>query len=143
MEVISNPFWGVSGGLLIGLAAAGLLLMNGKVAGVSGILGGSILSRFDDLPWRLAFLVGLPVGGLFAIQLAAIPNAFAVSSDPVLLAVAGLLVGVGTQMGGGCTSGHGVCGISRGSARSIWATATFMCFSGGTVFVLRHVLEKS
>lgn len=143
MEVISNPFWGFSGGLLIGLAAAGLLIINGKIAGVSGILGGSLFSSFSDRSWRLAFLVGLPLGGFFAMRFEAVPDAFEVSADPILLVVAGLLVGVGTQMGGGCTSGHGVCGISRGSARSVMATLTFMFFSAATVFLVRHVLEKS
>ena len=143
MEIVSNPSWGFLGGLFIGLSAVGLLLVNGKVAGVSGILGGSLLSSSGDLSWRIAFVVGLPLGGLLAIQFNSIPNAFAVTANPALLSAAGLLVGLGTQMGGGCTSGHGVCGISRGSIRSLVATATFMFFSGATVFVFRHVLEKT
>ena len=84
MEVISNPFWGFLGGLLIGLAAAGLLIINGKIAGVSGILGGSLFSSFSDRSWRLAFLVGLPLGGFFAMRFEAVPDAFEVSADPIL-----------------------------------------------------------
>jgi uncharacterized membrane protein YedE/YeeE len=133
------------GGLLIGLAASLLLIASGRIAGVSGILGAA-LQRSDgdgagDRLWRLAFLAGLPlgvavyqwVGGQATIRIAA--------GTPVLL-LAGFLVGLGTQSGSGCTSGHGVCGLARGSARSLIATATFMLAGGLTVYVVRVALGR-
>lgn len=114
----------VVGGLIIGVAASAMLVLKGRVAGISGVLGGVL--RGDKEPWRFAFLIGLLAGG-FVLSLLA-PAVFAAPAGVSLtfVVVAGLLVGVGTQMGGGCTSGHGVCGIGRLSPRSIVATLTFM-----------------
>ncbi len=126
------------GGVLIGLAVAMLLLLNGRVAGVSGVLGGLVNPEPGEWAWRALFCAGLVGSGLVARHFApsAIGNWHA--SLPVL-AVAGVLVGFGTQMAGGCTSGHGVCGVSRLSLRSIVATATFMAVGAVVVFVVRHV----
>lgn len=141
METHFTPVAGLVGGALIGLASALLVLASGKIAGVSGILGRSILARPGDLAWRIAFLVGLPVGAMLAAGATGDPMGFAIESDPVVLVAAGLLVGVGTQLANGCTSGHGVCGIARGSRRSLVATPVFMAAAGLTVFALRHALE--
>lgn len=140
METTFSPGAGVIGGAMIGLASAGLLLANGRVAGISGILGRSVAATPGDLGWRLAFLVGLPFGSWIAAQWLPVELEFAISSNPLLIVVAGLLVGVGTQLGSGCTSGHGVCGMARGSQRSIFATLTFMATGGLTVFVVRHLM---
>jgi len=121
----------LGGGLLIGAAAALLLLGSGLVAGVSGILEGAVLSRE---PWRISFLGGLLAGGAVLALLAPAALAPSPASLPVL-GVAGFLVGVGTRLGGGCTSGHGVCGVSRLSTRSIVATATFIATAMITVLV--------
>ena len=130
------PLAGLAGGILIGLAAALMLLALGRIAGVSGLaakavgLGGSGIARRDA--WM--FVIGLPLGALIVLLLSGgLPANFA---DPVTLAIAGLLVGTGTRLGSGCTSGHGVCGISRLSARSIVATVTFMVAGIATVAVM-------
>ena len=130
-----TPVSALIGGILIGIAAAGLLLLNGRIAGVSGILG-TALAGGDERPWRWAFLVGLPLGALGA-SAALGGSTVAIMGSPVLLVVAGLFVGVGTQLGSGCTSGHGVCGLARFSRRSLVATATFMGVAGLVVFA-RH-----
>lgn len=135
-----TPLAGLLGGALIGLASAALLLANGRIAGVSGILGRSFFPERGDLAWRLAFLAGLPAGAALATRLAGDVHGFAITGSPVLLVAGGLLVGFGTQLGSGCTSGHGVCGIARGSRRSIVATVVFMATGALTVFVMRHVL---
>jgi uncharacterized membrane protein YedE/YeeE len=128
------------GGALIGLAASSLLLFNGRVAGVSGIAGG-LVGGADGRPWRLAFVVGMVAGGLLLKLLApAVFGGEGLARSPALLVGAGLLVGYGTRLANGCTSGHGVCGLSRGSVRSLAATLTFMATGAGTVFVLRHVV---
>ncbi len=121
-----TPFSALAGGALIGLAAAMMLLFNGRIAGISGILGGVFTPRHGDVGWRVAFLGGLLSGGLLLAL--AWPSALAGTLDRSVaaLAVAGLLVGFGTRMGSGCTSGHGVCGLSRFSPRSAVATVTFM-----------------
>ncbi|MCY1035594.1 YeeE/YedE family protein [Corallococcus sp. BB11-1] len=128
------------GGALIGLSASLLLWLNGRIAGVSGIAGGVFGAARGDRGWRLAFLAGLLGGGL--LLRFAWPGTLGAPpvSSPWWLVVAGLLVGVGTRLGNGCTSGHGVCGISRGSRRSVVATLTFMATAILTVFVVRHVL---
>lgn len=141
METTFTPVAGLIGGALIGLASAALLLANGKVAGISGILGGALFARGSDLSWRLAFLLGLPLGALGASVAMGNATSFAITQNPTLLGVAGLLVGIGTQLGNGCTSGHGVCGIARRSQRSIVATATFMTAGAITVFVVRHLMQ--
>lgn len=128
------------GGALIGLSALALLLLSGRIAGVSGIVGGLLPATAGDARWRLAFVGGLVLGGgLLAL---AHPAAFppAIDAHPLLLAVAGLLVGLGSRLGNGCTSGHGVCGIGRLSTRSLFATLTFMTTAVVTVWLTRHVL---
>ncbi|MGU7772136.1 YeeE/YedE family protein [Burkholderia sp. MR1-5-21] len=134
-----TPWLSLAGGVLIGLAAAWLVAFNGRVAGISGIVGGLLARRPDGRDWRLAFIAGLIVApiGLRLAGIGAMPQVDA--SWPVVIA-AGLLVGIGTRYAGGCTSGHGVCGLSRGSMRSLVATATFMAAGFLTVFVQRHVL---
>lgn len=124
------------GGLMIGAASAGLLLVNGRIAGVSGILSNAAALRPGA--WRWAFLGGLGAVGVVALLLGqAAPAAF-LDTAPGLLVLGGLIVGVGTQVGNGCTSGHGVCGLSNLSRRSVVATATFMAVAGLTVFLVRH-----
>jgi hypothetical protein len=136
-----TPIAGLVGGALIGLAAAGLLLTDGRIAGISGILGRSLAPVRGDIAWRLAFLAGLPAGAALVALLFSVSGARgALASEPGLVVAGGLLVGVGTQLGNGCTSGHGVCGIARGSRRSIVATLTFMTTAALTVFVVRHLL---
>lgn len=128
------------GGALIGLAASILLLTHGRVAGISGLYGGLFRRGTRDRSFRLSFIAGLVVAGVLIRLLA--PASFATSWSaplPVTL-LAGLLVGFGTQLGYGCTSGHGVCGISRMSIRSVVATLTFMASGFATVFVVRHLL---
>jgi uncharacterized membrane protein YedE/YeeE len=140
MDTTFTPLLGLTGGVLIGLAAGLLLLLNGKIAGISGVLGGSIFSSQGDRAWRLMFLAGLPLGATVGTWLTGDALGFAIASNPALLIGAGLLVGVGTQLGSGCTSGHGVCGMARGSRRSIVATVTFMVIAGLTVYIVRHVI---
>lgn len=129
----------LAGGMLLGLAASLLLLFNGRVAGVSGIAAGLLAPARGDWSWRAAFIGGLVVGGV-ALRLS-MPAAL---GSPVVgvgtSIVAGLIVGFGTRLGNGCTSGHGVCGVSRGAPRSIAATAIFVVTGAMTVFVVRHVL---
>ena len=128
------------GGAFIGLSAAALLLMNGRIAGISGIVGGLAAPSRGDVAWRLMFIAGLIIGA-FAYRLAVEPNmALALTPSLPLLVVGGLLTGIGTTVSGGCTSGHGVCGIARLSPRSIIATLVFMAAGGATVFVMRHVI---
>lgn len=120
-----TPWTALAGGALIGTAASILLAMNGRIAGVSGVLGGILAPAAGDVAWRVAFVGGLALGGLAMLVLT--PESFGASPrDLPLVAIAGVLVGVGTRIGGGCTSGHGVCGISRLSMRSVVATLTFM-----------------
>jgi uncharacterized membrane protein YedE/YeeE len=137
-----TPVAALIGGSLIGLASALLLLTHGRVAGVSGVFGGLVRREGSPRDFRGAFLLGLLLGGAALRWIA--PSVFASTWQPSLpvALVAGLLVGVGTQVGNGCTSGHGVCGISRGSARSIVATVTFMATGFATVYVTRHVLGR-
>ncbi len=135
----SMPWSALAGGILVGLATALLLLANGRVAGISGILGGLLRPARGDVAWRGAFLLGLFVAPLAWLAVGAMPPA-QIDHSPLLLTVAGLLVGAGTRFGSGCTSGHGVCGIARLSPRSLVATACFMLAGFATVFVTRHVL---
>ncbi|KQQ93657.1 YeeE/YedE family protein [Massilia sp. Leaf139] len=134
-----TPWTALAGGLLIGLAAALLVLFNGRIAGISGILGGLLRAARSDVGWRLAFLAGLLTAPLLYAMMAALPEVTVEAGSGTLVA-AGLLVGVGTRYGSGCTSGHGVCGISRGSPRSLAATAAFMFAGFVTVFIVRHAL---
>ena len=114
----------LAGGLLIGAASLGLLALSGRVAGISGIVGGLLPPRRGDLDWRLGFLAGLLGGGLLLQALVGLPDG--VSGSRAVLIVGGLLVGFGTRLGNGCTSGHGVCGLSRQSPRSLASVVTFM-----------------
>ncbi len=136
-----TPIPSLIGGVLIGLAASLVLLSHGKVAGISGIYGGLLRRSSSDRGFRLAFLAGLLVSGLLVRIV--FPSAFATSWSATLplALVAGVIVGIGTQLGNGCTSGHGVCGLSRFSIRSLVATLAFMLTAGATVFVVRHVLH--
>ena len=139
MESIS-PFVALSGGILIGTAAAFLLLLSGRIAGISGMLASATRIAGEGAPWKqaAAFVVGLPLGALLIAAFVRAPQIAITSSIPLLI-VAGLLVGFGTRLANGCTSGHGVCGVARVSSRSLVATATFMAAGIATVFVARHV----
>lgn len=134
-----TPWSALAGGALIGLAASMFLLLNGRVAGISGVIGGLFKPAAGDAAWRVAFVVGLLGAPLIYGVFKALP-ALHIDASLGALVVAGLLVGVGTRYGSGCTSGHGVCGLSRLSPRSLVATAAFMVAGFATVFVLRHVL---
>lgn len=144
MDVIVDiPAWmrGLAGGLMIGASALLLMASQGKIAGVSGIVGGlTAPGQSGQRAWKLLFIVGLLAGALL-VQL--VTGRWVTNEIPAslgLLVIAGVLVGVGTRMGNGCTSGHGVCGLGRRSGRSLVATMVFMTVSVATVFVMRHVL---
>ena len=129
-----TPLASTAGGVLIGLAAAMLLLLNGRMAGISGIVGGLLVARRSDVAWRVAFMLGLlaaPLAMMFY------PMAPRIEAGTCTLVVAGLLVGVGTSYASGCTSGHGVCGLSRLSPRSLVATLAFMVSGIATVYMLK------
>jgi len=134
-----TPGSAIAGGLLFGLGAAILVLGHGRVAGISGILGSLLRPRRGDIAWRIAFLAGLVGAPLVYALFHAVPTA-TIEASPALLIGAGLLVGIGTRYASGCTSGHGVCGLSRLSPRSLVATLTFMVAGFTTVYVLRHAL---
>ena len=133
-----TPWASLAGGMLIGLAAALLILFNGRIAGISGIVGGLLRPRSGDLGWRIAFLAGLIGTPLLYPLWQALPPV-QIDAGPPALIVAGLLVGVGVRYGAGCTSGHGVCGLSRLSPRSLAATCAFMAAGFLTVYLLRHL----
>ena len=133
-----TPWASLAGGMLIGLAAALLILFNGRIAGISGIVGGLLRPRSGDLGWRIAFLAGLIGTPLLYPLWQALPPV-QIDADTPALIVAGLLVGVGVRYGAGCTSGHGVCGLSRLSPRSLAATCAFMAAGFLTVYLLRHL----
>lgn len=135
-----TPWSALAGGLLIGLAAAMFVLLNGRVAGISGVLGGLLKPLAGDVLWRVAFIGGLVVAPLVYSLVAVVP-AVQIGAGYGAVILAGLLVGMGTRYGAGCTSGHGVCGLSRLSARSLVATAVFMGAGFVTVFVMRHLLN--
>jgi uncharacterized membrane protein YedE/YeeE len=142
METEFTPFISLLGGALIGLSAVVLLATHGRIAGISGIVSRMLPPTFDKagLPQGIIFLVGLLLAAPLWIVVTGTAPVQVVSKNELLLVAAGLLVGFGSVIGNGCTSGHGVCGISRGSARSIAATMTFMATAFVTVFVLRHVV---
>jgi uncharacterized membrane protein YedE/YeeE len=132
-----TPWAALAGGALIGFAAAMFVLLNGRIAGVSGVLGGLLKPARNEVAWRVAFLAGL-VGAPLAYALLAPVGLPVIEAGNGAIVVAGLLVGFGTRYGSGCTSGHGVCGLSRLSARSLVATVAFMASGFLTVLVLRH-----
>ena len=138
-----TPWASLAGGALIGLSAAMLIVLLGRVAGISGMAGALLQlptwSSLQQWGWRLAFMLGLVAAPLVWQIFAPLP-AMQMPSNPLVIIAAGLLVGFGTRMGSGCTSGHGVCGLSRLSMRSLAATLAFMASGAATVFVVRHVL---
>ncbi|MGI1677862.1 MAG: YeeE/YedE family protein [Cellvibrionaceae bacterium] len=136
IESFSLP---ILGGIFIGIAATLMLLLLGRICGVSGIYWGAFSAGFDRL-WRWAFVIGLPIGAFLFHLLSQHPTPLANSSYPLAI-LGGLCVGVGVKLGSGCTSGHGVCGIARLSARSIIATLTFMAAGILTVFIVRHIFQ--
>lgn len=135
-----TPWSSLGGGLLIGLATAAFLLLNGRIAGISGILGGLLRPASGDIAWRVAFLSGLIIAPLVYGLGAPLP-VVRIDAGTATLVAAGLLVGLGTRYGAGCTSGHGVCGLSRGSPRSLVATISFMLAGFLTVLLVRHVFS--
>ena len=138
-----TPIASTIGGVLIGIASAGLLMFHGRIAGISGIAGGIFRPMAGDTSWRVMFLVGLFAAGVGWSYFFPEDYLVAIDRSTAALVVAGLTVGVGTQIGGGCTSGHGVCGIGRLSKRSTVATISFMVTAALTVFVVNEVLGGS
>jgi hypothetical protein len=134
-----TPWSSLSGGLLIGISAAVFILVLGRILGISGIVGGLLTPKKGDTAWRIAFVVGVLVAPLVWSLFAPLPEV-TISADTPTLVLAGLLVGLGTRLGSGCTSGHGVCGLSRLSPRSLVATLAFMGSGFITVYVVRHIL---
>ena len=134
-----TPWSALAGGVLIGLATAMFVLLNGRIAGISGVIGGLLKPMAGDVLWRVAFVAGLIVAPLIYGLVSVVP-AVQIDAGYGALILAGLLVGAGTRYGAGCTSGHGVCGLSRLSPRSLVATAVFMGAGFVTVFVMRHFL---
>jgi uncharacterized protein len=134
-----TPWTSLIGGVAIGLAAAMLVLLNGRIAGISGILGGLLAPARGDIAWRIAFIAGLVFAPAAYGLVTRLPAPTIEAGYPVLL-LAGALVGIGTRYGSGCTSGHGVCGLSRLSPRSLAATLAFMLAGFATVYVTRHLL---
>lgn len=144
MDIVVNPdSWARAaiGGGMIGLAAALMMVFNGRIAGISGVLGGLALDRKPgEVSWRIVFLAGLMLGALLVFAFRPDLAGGVLQTGWAGMVAAGLIVGFGTRLGSGCTSGHGVCGIGRLSQRSIVATLTFMTAGFATVFVLRHLL---
>lgn len=136
-----TPWTALAGGVLLGIASAAFILLNGRVLGISGILGGLLTPRRGDTGWRLLFLLGLLLAPItlsaFAPGLITTPQ---IDASPIAVVAAGVLVGLGTRYGSGCTSGHGVCGLSRLSPRSLVATLAFMASGFATVFLVRHII---
>jgi len=137
-----TPWQSLAGGVLLGLASAAFILVNGRILGISGILGGLLVSRTGDIGWRIVFLLGMAAapfvaGFIFPESLIEAPR---IEAGYAAIAIAGLLVGVGTRYGSGCTSGHGVCGLSRLSPRSLVSTLTFMGLGFAMVYVIRHLI---
>ena len=135
-----TPWSALAGGALIGLAAALFVMLNGRIAGISGVLGGLLKPVKGDIAWRAAFVLGLVGAPLVYRLFLALPKP-QIDAEYATLIGAGLLVGVGTRYGSGCTSGHGVCGLSRLSPRSLVATAVFMAAGFATVFMVRHLFN--
>lgn len=137
-----TPFASLTGGIVLGVASAIFILVNGRILGISGILGGLLPPKVGDTSWRVAFLLGFVVAP--ALFHALVPTEFVttprIDATDLMVVAAGLLVGIGTRYASGCTSGHGVCGLSRLSPRSLVATASFMGAGFATVYVMRHVI---
>ncbi len=134
-----TPWASLAGGILLGLASAIFILVNGRILGISGIIGGLLRPKTDDAGWRIAFVLGMLAAPLLYMLVAG-PVSATVNAGWGTMVLAGLLVGVGTRYGSGCTSGHGVCGLSRLSPRSLAATLAFMGAGFAIVFLMRHVL---
>jgi len=137
-----TPYSALFGGILIGLETSLFMLLNGRIAGISGLLKG-LLSQSTtgvDKSWRAAFIIGLVLSGLFYQTFVPLQGSAIENTPPIILIIGGLLVGFGTAMGSGCTSGHGVCGLSRFSLRSLVATVIFLSSGMATVYVLRHLI---
>ncbi len=134
-----TPWLSLTGGLFIGLAAAMFLAFNGRIAGISGIIGGLLNPGRGDIAWRIAFMAGVVISPFVFVLAAPLPEVTIEAEYPMLI-TAGLLVGVGTRYGSGCTSGHGICGLSRRSPRSMAATVAFMVAGFVTVYVVRHLM---
>lgn len=134
-----TPWQALSGGLLIGLSAALFILFDGRILGISGIVGGLLKPASGDIAWRIAFVLGV-FSAPWVWLLFAEPVAVTIDANTPTLVIAGLLVGLGTRFGSGCTSGHGVCGLSRLSPRSLVATLAFMATGFITVYVVRHLI---
>jgi uncharacterized protein len=134
-----TPWHALAGGVLVGIAAAMFALLNGRIAGISGVIGGLLRPTRGDLAWRAAFVIGLVASPAAYLLAAAVPKPD-IDAGWCALIAAGLLVGIGTRYGSGCTSGHGVCGLSRLSPRSLAATVVFMASGFVTVFIVRHLL---
>jgi len=137
-----TPFSSLSGGIILGIASAVFILVNGRILGISGIMGGLLPPKVGDTFWRISFLLGFVAAptifqAVIPVQYATVPR---IDATDWMVVVAGLLVGIGTRYASGCTSGHGVCGLSRLSARSLVATASFMGAGFITVYVMRHVI---
>ncbi len=135
-----TPWTSLAGGLMIGVASAMFLFFNGRIAGISGIAGGLLRPLRGDIAWRIAFISGLVISPLVFALAAPLPKVTIESGYPVLI-LAGLLVGIGTRYGSGCTSGHGICGLSRRSPRSMVATTAFMFAGFVSVYIVRHVIN--
>ena len=134
-----TPGMSLLGGVLVGVSSALFILANGRIAGISGILGGLLSRKPGDMLWRIAFLLGLVAAPAAIVALTG-PLTATIEANTEVLVIAGLLVGIGTRYGAGCTSGHGVCGLSRLSPRSLVATLAFMGAGMAIVFVMRHLL---
>lgn len=135
-----TPYSALAGGALIGIAATILMAVHGRIAGVSGILGSLLAPTAGDVAWRVAFLAGLVAGAALMNVAAGFTAPAPVQQNLAVLALAGALVGYGTRIGAGCTSGHGVCGLARMSGRSLTATVLFMASAASVVFVVRHIV---
>ena len=134
-----TPWTALAGGILLGIASAAFILVNGRVLGISGILGGLVVPQRSDVRWRVFFLLGMLLAPATLAWLApGLISAPRIEASSVGIVMAGLLVGLGTRYGSGCTSGHGVCGLSRLSPRSLMATLAFMAAGFVTVYVARH-----
>ena len=136
-----TPLSATAGGVLIGISVTLLLLFNGRIGGVSGIMNGALFAPKGDRIWRLTFLVGLVLGAFIFHLLAPDFTVLRQGYPLLLLGLGGFLIGLGTRIGGGCTSGHGICGIANLSIRSLIATLTFMATGMITVYTIRHILE--